>query len=121
MISKRILKITLLNEPRFIFFHTIKWFHLFLSPCVFSGVYMEHPFSSIDTNSAWKNFHKIDNLSIEVYAFLRRILTSLSVDETLLPKYINLSTNFKGLPLRVEMAPSCLKHMNLFYLRSLGG
>ena len=37
-----------------------------------------------------------------------RRLTSLSVDKILLPRYLNWSTNFRGL----EMAPSCLKHMN---------
>ena len=50
-------------------------------------------------------------LSIAVYAFVVRTLTSLSVDEILLPKYINWSTNFRDLPLRTEMAP-CFKHKN---------
>ena len=40
------------------------------------------------------------------------MLTSLSLDEMLLPRYVNWSTNSKGMPLRVEMAPSCLKHTN---------
>ena len=31
MISKYILQITFLNEPELTFFHTVKWFHLFLS------------------------------------------------------------------------------------------
>ena len=53
----------------------------------------------------------IDNLSIVVHAYVRRILTPLSVDETQLPKYKNLSTNFKGPPLNVEMALSRLKYM----------
>ena len=38
-------------------------------------------------------------------------MTLLSVDEILLPKYANWSINFKGLPLRVEMTTSHLKHM----------
>ena len=37
---------------------------------------------------------KTDNLSL---AFAQRMLTSLSVDETLLLKYVNWSTNFRGL------------------------
>ena len=45
------------------------------------------------------------------HAFTRHILTSLSVDKILLPRYVNLSTNFSGLPVKVEIAP-CLKHMN---------
>ena len=40
------------------------------------------------------------------------MLTSLSVDEILLQKYVNLSTNFKGLTLEVEVAPFHLKHIN---------
>ena len=52
------------------------------------------------------DFHIIDSLSIAVYGFVRCILTSLSVDPTLLLRYVNLSTNFRELPFRVEMAPS---------------
>ena len=40
-----------------------------------------------------------DELSIAVHAFTRRIITSLSVDEILLPRYVNLYTNFRGQPL----------------------
>ena len=73
-------------------------------------------FSRIDQNM-------IDSQLIAVYAFARCILTSLSVDETLLPMYMNLSTNFKISPFRVEMAPSWLKCMNsvlfAFTLRSM--
>ena len=68
-------------------------------------------------NTAWKkssfisseilDFHMIDNLSIVVNAFSMHMLTSLSV-----VRYINWSTNFRGLPLKVEMATSDLKHMN---------
>ena len=61
--------------------------------------------------SDWSNFHIIDNLSIAVHAFARRILMSFSVDETLVPSQVNLSTNFKELPLRVEMSPFWLKHI----------
>ena len=36
-----------------------------------------------------------DGISIAVHVFLRRILTSLLVVEALLPRYLNLSTNFR--------------------------
>ena len=45
-------------------------------------------------------------LPLAVQGFPIRISTS--VDEILLPKYMNLSTNFRGL----DIAPSCLKDMN---------
>ena len=45
----------------------------------------------------------IDCLSIAVYAFARRILTSLSVDETLLPIYMGFFTNFREPPFRMEV------------------
>ena len=48
--------------------------------------------------------------SIAVYAFAKRMLTLFSSDETLLPRYVNVSINFRGLPL-VEMALSRLKYM----------
>ena len=53
----------------------------------------------------------INNLSITVHAFARRISTSFSVDEVLLPRYVIFSSNFIGLPLRVEVTPSRLKHI----------
>ena len=53
----------------------------------------------------------IDNPSIGVPTFTRHILTLLSVDEKLLPRYVNMSTNFKSLPHRVEKAPPRLKRM----------
>ena len=45
-------------------------------------------------------------LSIAFRAFTRCILTSLLVDEILLPRYVNFSTNFRGLTLKGEIAPS---------------
>ena len=54
----------------------------------------------------------IDNLLIAVYSFARLMLTSLSVDEILLPRYVYLSINFRGLLLRIEMASCRLKLMN---------
>ena len=74
----------------------------------FISISVVHPLSCIDTTAAWKkldrsNFHIISCLLIEVHAFAWSILTLLSVDETLQLKCVNLSTNFRGLPLRVEM------------------
>ena len=87
----------------------------------FVSVSMVHPWGSIDITTAWKksrfilsnrsDFHMIDGILIAVHFFVRYILTSLSVDETLLPRYVNLSTNFRGPPFRVEMAFSQLKHI----------
>ena len=80
------------------------------------------PYCSTNSTTSWKkpcfvssdrsDFHVIDNLSIAFKAFARNMLISLSVNEMLLPRYVNWSTNFRGLLLRVEMAPCCLKHMN---------
>ena len=80
-----------------------------------------HPYRSMDTATAWKkscfilldrsDFHKIDSLSIAFHAFARCISTSLSVDDILLPRYVNWFTDFRGLPLRLEIAPFCLKYM----------
>ena len=42
---------------------------------------------------------------------LRGMLTSLSIDEISLPKYIILSSNFRGMSLKVDMALTRLKHM----------
>ena len=60
------------------------------------SVHFVHPHSSIDTTAAWKklhfilsvwsDFHMTDSLSIAVHVFASRMLMSVSVDETLLPK-----------------------------------
>ena len=87
------------------------------------SIHVVHPDSSIDTTVAWKkcrfdlsdrsDFHIIDSQLIAVHGFVRHIL-SLSVDETLLPRYGNLSTNFRGPPFWVEMALSWLKYVICF-------
>ena len=56
-----------------------------------------------------RDFHIIDNLSRAVHALPMRILTS--VDEILQPRYLNWSSDFRGL-LFNEVTPSCLKHRN---------
>ena len=53
----------------------------------------------------------INNLSVAVHTFAINMLTLLSVDEILLPRYVNWSTDSRGLLLKVEMAPY-FKHMN---------
>ena len=88
----------------------------------FIRVHVVHPYSKIDTAIAEKkscfilsersDFYMVNNLSMAVYAFTWHMLTSFSVDEILLPKYVNWSTNFRGLPFKVEMASFCFKHMN---------
>ena len=83
----------------------------------FVNVHVVLPYSSMDTIAARKkfrfnksnrsNFHMIGTQSIEV-------------DETLLPRYMNLFANFRELPFRVEMSLSWLKHMNSVFRHSSG-
>ena len=87
----------------------------------FVSIHVVHLYSSIDTTVAWKkfrfirsdrsDFYMIYNLSIAVLVFVRCILISLSVDKTMLPRYVNLSTNFRESQFRMEMAHSWLRHM----------
>ena len=49
-------------------------------------------------------------LSIPVRVFASWILTPVSLDEVQLPRYLNFSTNFRGLPRRVRVTPRW-KHM----------
>ena len=60
------------------------------------------------------DFHIINNLSILVYAYTRTVLTSLSVDKILLPRYVKKSTKFTGLLHRMEMAVFCLELIYCF-------
>ena len=46
----------------------------------------------------------IDSSSKSVYASTTGILISLSVDETLLPRYVNLTSNFREPPFRVKLS-----------------
>ena len=76
----------------------------------------------MDTATAWKkshfilsdrlDFHMIDSLSITLPTLANYMLTSLSGDEILLPRYVIWSTNFRGLPLRMKIAHFHLKYMN---------
>ena len=64
-------------------------------------------------------FYRIEDMfdcqSIAVSVSARRMLTSLSVDEIMLPKYANFSINFRGLPLRLKMAPRLKLTSNIFF------
>ena len=62
----------------------------------------------------------INNLLVEVNGLLMHMLTSLSVDEILLPRYVNWSANFIGLVLKVDMAQSHLKRELCFILLAPG-
>ena len=70
----------------------------------FVSIYVVYPCSRIHTTTAWKklrfslDFHMVNNLSIVIHAL------ALSVDGTLLPRYVNLSTNFKEPPFTVKMS-----------------
>ena len=85
----------------------------------FVSINVVHPYSNIDTATTWKkshfiisdrlDFHMIDILSIAFYALVKSISTSISVDEMLLS---NWSNDFRGLSLRVEMSPFCLRQLN---------
>ena len=87
----------------------------------FDSVHVVHSYSSIDITAVLKKFcfillassdlHMIKSLLIAVHVFARHILISLSVDEMLLPRYVNLTTDFREPPFREEMAPSGLKLM----------
>ena len=68
---------------------------IFFSIC-FVSVDVVHPYSSIDMTAAWKklrfiisirsDFHITNSLSLALHAFASRVLMSVSVDETLLPR-----------------------------------
>ena len=47
----------------------------------------------------------IDHKSIAFHAIARCVLTAFSVDEILMLRYVNRSSNFRRFPLKVDMAP----------------
>ena len=79
------------------------------------SIHVVHSYSSINMTAAWKklcfvlsvrsDFHMTDSLSIAVHAFASCVLMSILVDETLLPRLVNLSMSFIELPFSVEMLP----------------
>ena len=48
----------------------------------------------------------VDSLSIAVHAFVSCMSMSFSVDETLLPRLVNLFTSFREVPSCVAMLPT---------------
>ena len=96
----------------------------------FVSVYVVHPYSSIDTTASWKKLHSIlsvksdfnmtDRLSIALHAFASRVLMSVSVDETWLPRQVKLSTSFRELQFSVEMSPVFVtKERRLYFMFTL--
>ncbi len=55
--------------------------------------------------SVRSDFHMTDSLSIAVQAFVGRVSMSFSVDKTLLPAKVNLSTSFREQPPPMEISP----------------
>ena len=86
------------------------------------SVHVVNPYSSIDITAAWKklrfilsvrfDFHMTNSLLIAVHAFVGHVSMSLLLDQTLLPRKVNLSSSFRELPPNVEMSPVRLKLMN---------
>ena len=82
----------------------VQWPSSFFSIHLVS-VHLVHPYRRLDTTTAWKklrfilsdkfDFHMINNLSMAIHTFTSHILMSFSVDETLLLRYVNLSTDFR--------------------------
>ena len=80
----------------------------------FVRVQLKEPYSSTDTVTDWNKSHCIlsersnfiisEKLSIATHACPLRMLTSLSIDEILMPMYVNWSTDFWSLTLKVGMA-----------------
>ena len=85
--------------------------YMYVSYIHIMGMLHSHFISSDKTD-----FQMIENLSQEFHCFIRCMLSSLSVDEMLPPGYVNWSTNFRGLPIIVEMDPLSLKHGSLVLL-----
>ena len=56
----------------------------------------------------------VNNLFIADPALLIHTLTSLSVDEILLPRYMKWSINFRGFPINEERELFSIKYINSF-------
>ena len=89
----------------------------FFSKCLIS-VHMVHPYSA-----AWKklrfilldksDFHMIDNLLIAVHAFASCTMMSFSVDETLIPRYMNFSISIQRATIQCGDVSSLIKKTHL--------
>ena len=60
-----------------------------------------------------------DSLSIAIHAFVNRVSMSFSVDETLLPRYVNLSTSFREVPSSVGKMWPASSHVLEFILQPI--
>ena len=60
----------------------------------------------------------VDNFSIAANAFPMLILTQLTVEEILLSRNVNCSSNF-DLTLKMEMAPSCFYRQKLIHFNKV--
>ena len=69
----------------------------------------EFPFIFYQTS----DFYLVDNQPIVVHPSSMRMLTSLSLDEIILPKYVKILTNFRALSFEDYIVTSRLIHMNL--------
>ena len=93
----------------------VRCFHLAFSPCILL-VSIWCIYTVVLTVTAWK---KSCSILLEIrfpYDLLIAVhmLTLRSVDGILLPRYVNLSTNFRGQPFKMVMTSSHSKHMNCF-------
>ena len=70
------------------------------------SVHVVHPHSVLFYGSGLTSIWPI-----AVHAFASHLLMFFLVDETLLPRYVKLSTSYIELPFSVEMSPFWLKHM----------
>ena len=80
---------------------------------------MVQPYSNTDAATTWQNnrfvlsersaVHMVYTLSIAANILPMRMLISFSGDVILLPRYMNWSTNFRGLPFNEDIAASGLK------------
>ena len=81
---------------------SLYFFHLVFYSMHFIRVQVVQLYSSTETVTVWKNYFFISPERSEfhkIMLLLIRVLTSLSVDEILLLRYPNRSTNFRGLHL----------------------
>ena len=61
--------------------------------------------------SVRSDFHMTDRLSIAFHDFVSCVSMSVSVDETLFPRYVNVSTSFREPPYCVEMSGAGLRYI----------
>ena len=65
--------------------------------------------------SGRSDFWMIFDVSIVICTFVRRMLTSHSVDKILLSRYVKRCINVRGLLLKMYITLSCSKHKTIFF------